>query len=87
MITFIIISEYANGANFDASDKVKERISKKWANVPIAAREINKSHWDKDNHVQKKGTIKEITIAPVKPVKIKVIKGLSIADSFRVLIT
>ena len=87
MITFIIISEYANGANFDASAKDKERISKKWAKVPTAAREINKSHWDKESHVQKKGTRSEITSAPVKPVNIKVIIGLSIEDSFLVLIT
>ena len=87
MITFIIISEYANGANLDASAKVKERISKKWANVPIAAREINKNHWYKESHVQKKGTRIEITNAPVKPVNIRVIKGLSIEDSFLVLIT
>ena len=36
---------------------------------------------------KKKGTIIEITNAPVKPVNIRVIKGLSIEDSFLVLIT
>ena len=55
--------------------------------MQIAARVINKSHCDKESHVQKKGTSIEITRAPVKPVNIKVIKGLSIEDSFLVLIT
>ena len=45
-------------------------MSKKCANVPMAARVIKINQPLKFRELQKKGTIKLITIAPDKPVKI-----------------
>ena len=54
--------------------------------VRLADKEIKRIHCFGVGQIQYNGMIKEITIAPVKPVKINVNKGLSTLDNFLVII-
>ena len=84
---FVTISKYPNGANFEASAYLRDKIIKKWPSVPTAAKQSMIIHCSYVGETQTKGTTKEIIIAPTNPEKVKVRKGLSSEDNFLVVIT